>query len=66
MVMIFGTLVSNDDISRLCFLFFKILIFWVVSGLKGQKTIQNDKILSIMLHISGNIDHTIVIYSTHV
>ena len=25
------------------FQFFKILIFWVVRGVKGQKTVQNDK-----------------------
>ena len=44
MIMIFGALVENDDISMRFFLnFFKILIFWVVSGVKGQKIVQNDK-----------------------
>ena len=44
MIMIFGALVENDDISmRFFFYFFKILIFWVVSGVKGQKIVQNDK-----------------------
>ena len=44
MIMIFGALVENDDISmRFFFNFFKILIFWVVSGGKGQKIVQNDK-----------------------
>ena len=44
MIMIFGALVENDDISmRFFFNFFKILIFWVVSGVKGQKIVQNDK-----------------------
>ena len=44
MIMIFGALVENDDISmRFFFNFFKILIFWVVSGVKGQKIAQNDK-----------------------
>ena len=44
MIMIFGAFVENDDISMRFFLnFFKILIFWVVSGVKGQKIVQNDK-----------------------
>ena len=43
MIMIFGTLVWNNDISMCFFQFFKILIFWVVMGVKGQKTVQNDK-----------------------
>ena len=44
MIMIFGALVENDDISmRFFFNIFKILIFWVVSGVKGQKIVQNDK-----------------------
>ena len=45
MIMIFGALVENDDISMrfFFFFFFKILIFGVVSGVKGQKIVQNDK-----------------------
>ena len=43
MIIIFGTLVWNDDIARHSFHFTKILIFRVVSGLKGQKMAQNDK-----------------------
>ena len=35
--------------------FFKILIFWLVSGVKRQKMAQNDKILSVPLYISGSI-----------
>ena len=43
MIMIFGTLVENDDISS-CFLhFFDIFIFWAVRGVKGLKIIQNQK-----------------------
>ena len=42
---------------RLLFHFFKILIFWVVSGMKGQKMTQNDKTLSFVLHISGAIHY---------
>ena len=47
------------------FNFFKVLIFWVVRGVKGQKNSQNDKKMSVMLHISGTI-HMIVIYGTQV
>ena len=47
MIMIFGTQVENDDISRCFFHLFKILIFRVVGGgegrIKGQETVQNDK-----------------------
>ena len=43
MIMIFGTLLQNDDISRTFFQFFKILIFGVVRRVKVQKMVQNDK-----------------------
>ena len=37
---------------------FKILIFWVVSGLKMQKMGQNEKKkLSVVLSISGSMHH---------
>ena len=66
MTMIFGTLVSNDDISRLFFIF-DIFIIWAVRGVKGQKMAQDDKkILSVALHISGTTHHMILIYGTHV
>ena len=49
------------------FLFFIILIFWVVRGVKVQKNGPKwQKILSVMLHVSGTIHHIIVIYGTHV
>ena len=38
-IIIFGTFVLNDDISRCFFHFFKIFILWI----KGQKMAQNDK-----------------------
>ena len=38
MIVIYGTHVSNFN-----FLGLKILIFWVVSGIKGQKMAHNDK-----------------------
>ena len=63
MVHMFKIIIS----SGVFFHFFKILIFWVVGGVKGQKKVQNDKkILSVTLHISGAIHHVIVIYSTDV
>ena len=40
---IFGTHVENDDISGYFFVFFKIVIFWFPTEVKGQKTVQNDK-----------------------
>ena len=43
MIFMYGTHVQNYSISRCFFNFFKILIFWGVRGLKGQKIIQNDK-----------------------
>ena len=50
------------------FLFFKILTFWGHRG--GGKMANNcpkwQKILSVMLDISGTILHMIVIYDTHV
>ena len=42
-MMIFGTLVQSDDVSRYFFQFFKILFFWVVRGVKEQKQVQNKK-----------------------
>ena len=43
MIMNFGTLVLNYDISRGVFIYFEILIFWAVRGVKGQKIVQNEK-----------------------
>ena len=43
MIMIFGTLVLNDDTSRCFFHCFEIFIFWAVRGLKGLKIAQNEK-----------------------
>ena len=42
-IFIYATLVKNDDISRAFSHIFKILIFQVISGVKGQKKAQNDK-----------------------
>ena len=44
-------------IFRWFFHFFKILIIWVVSGVKEEKIAQNDKNM-----IAGIIHHVIVIY----
>ena len=46
--------------------FFQILIFGINSGVKGQKMTQNDKKMSVALHISGRIHHMIVIFGTQV
>ena len=42
-------------ISSDVFFILKILIFLVCRGIKRQKTVQNDKKLSVTLHISGTI-----------
>ena len=64
MIMIFGTLVLNDDISRQYIHFFESFIFGAVRVIKGQKIAQNDKNLSVVLDISGTIHHMIVICGT--
>ena len=43
MIMIFGTLVQNDDSCRCFFYFIEMFIFPAVKGLKGQKIAQNEK-----------------------
>ena len=54
-------------ISRVFFLFFnfiKIVIFWVVRWIKGQKNgLKWEKIHSVTVHISGTIHHMIFIYA---
>ena len=65
-IFIYGTHVQNNTISRSFFQYFKILIFRIVSGVKGQKMTQNEKKLSAALHISRTIRRMIVIYGTHV
>ena len=52
MIVIFGTHVWNDNISRCCFHFFKILIFRVVRGVKRAKMVQNEKIFCLSCFIS--------------
>ena len=47
------------------FIFFKILIFWIVKGLKGQKRSKMTK-TSVTFNISGTIHHMIVICGTQV
>ena len=43
MIVIYGTHVEQDNLSRNFFHFFKILIFQVVKGVKWQKVAQSDK-----------------------
>ena len=50
----------------LFFIFYKILFSGLLRSIKREKMAQNDKILSIMLHISGTIHYMIVIYGRHV
>ena len=52
MIVIYGTFVKNDDISWHFFHFFKIKIFWIVSGVKEQKMAQNVKTFCLSRFIS--------------
>ena len=64
MVVICGKQVYNDNITRHFFLhFFKILTFWFVRRVKGQKMAQIKK-LSLVPYISGSKDCVIFIYGT--
>ena len=47
-------------------IFFEIFIFWAVMGVKGQKIAQNEKktIISVTHHISGTVEHMIMIFGT--
>ena len=51
MIFIYGALMWHD-ISRNFKNFFKVLIFWVVNGVKGQKMAQNEKKLCLLHPIS--------------
>ena len=42
--------------------FWKILIFWVQKMAKGKKTVHSDRKLSVAFHISGTINHMIMIF----
>ena len=71
MIMIVGTLLLNDDFSRVFFIFFELFIFGAVrqggggGGIKGQKMAQYDKnIWSGAIHIWETMHHMIVIYGT--
>ena len=69
MIMVFNTIVLNDDMSR-CFFFqfFEIFSFQSVRGIKGQKIVQNEKITitSVTRYISGTVKHMIMIFGTFV
>ena len=66
MIVIYGAHMLHDNISWCFFHFSKIFIFGVVSWEKGQKMVQNGKRFSVVLHISVNIHHMIVIYVMNV
>ena len=55
----------DDDVSIIFFRFFKILIFWVVSGVKGQRMVQNDKTFCLSHFISGTMHHQRIIQEFH-
>ena len=54
-IVIYGALVKNYEISRCFFHFFEILIIWVVrveGGIKGKKMVQNEKKFCLSCSIS--------------
>ena len=51
-VVIYGAFVWNDDITKRFFHLFKVLIFWVVRWIKGQKMVQNEKKFCLSRSIS--------------
>ena len=65
MILIYGTRVEEDNISRSFLYFFQILIRMVNSRVKGQKMAENDR-MSVSLHNSGSIHHMIAIIGTNV
>ena len=66
MILIYGTHVQNDSISRVFFTFFPNFSFQGQQWGKRAKMAQNDKKLSFTLHISGSIHRVIVIFGTYV
>ena len=58
MIMIFSTLVLNDDISRYSFDFFEIFIFWAVRGVKGESIAQyeNKNYIRLAPHLWNSIE----------
>ena len=59
------TYIKQQHLQGFFLHFFQILIFGVNSGVKGQKMAQHDKNVSVTLHVSGSIQHKIVIFGTH-
>ena len=45
MIMIFGTLLLNDDMSRIFFIFLKFSFFGLLAGGEGQEIAQYEKYL---------------------
>ena len=66
MIVIYGAHVWNNNIFRCFFHFFKIVIFWVVRGVKGQKKVQKDKKFCPLCSILQEPYIMIVIYGAHV
>ena len=45
---------------------FKVLIFGDFRGVYGQKMTQNYQFQSVILYISGSVDHVIEIFGTQI
>ena len=61
-IVIYGTLVKND-ISRVLFPFFKILIFQVASGIKGRSKMTKTSVCCAP-YLSNHISHNLHLWYT--
>ena len=64
-IIIFGTLVKNDDVSRCFFHFCQISIFQAVRGVKGKKIAQNEKKKNYMSHTIYQKHYSILLFLVH-
>ena len=65
-IIIFGTLVKNDDVSRCFFHFCQISIFQAVRGVKGKKIAQNEKKKkNYMSHTLYQKHYSILLFLVH-
>ena len=65
MIVIYGTLLSSDDISaKFFFIFSKFWFSWLLGGNRAKNSPKWQEIMSVAHHISGTIHHLIVIFGT--
>ena len=57
--------VWNDDIFRYFFSFFQVVIFWDISGVKGQKMTQNGKKFCLTLCLRNCASYDCSVWCTY-